>query len=105
MRKLLFALLLLTACGREPETTCCTPTKKVDKSKDPVCGMWVVPTDPQTFNTKFDNAIYYFCAESCRETFDRDPLYHVKACNCKKYKRNCDCDHCQGKQVPCDCGK
>lgn len=47
--------------------------------KDPVCGMSV---DPKTAAAKSDykGQTYYFCADGCKKTFDKEPQkYAAKA--------------------------
>jgi len=46
--------------------------------KDPVCGM-LVKTDEAAGRSEYQNKHYFFCAVTCKETFDRNPLrYTVK---------------------------
>lgn len=43
---------------------------------DPVCGMKINPADAAA--TSFvEGKTYYFCANSCKSTFERDPLSFV----------------------------
>jgi len=46
-------------------------------AKDPVCGMNV---DEKTAKYKSDymGKTYYFCSQSCKATFDRNPAKYVK---------------------------
>lgn len=48
--------------------------------RDPVCGMIFVKEDAagQTF---FENETYYFCAPSCKKSFDNDPKKYLGAFN------------------------
>jgi YHS domain-containing protein len=39
---------------------------------DPVCGMTVVP-GPKGIITTTDGETYYFCAEGCRQSFEKNP--------------------------------
>ena len=39
---------------------------------DPVCGMKVNPADAAA-QTTYSGAQIYFCAKSCKQTFDADP--------------------------------
>lgn len=39
---------------------------------DPVCGM-EVETERAAASAEYGGNTYYFCAESCRETFEQDP--------------------------------
>jgi YHS domain-containing protein len=44
--------------------------------EDPVCGMQInIDTAPA--RTVFDNEIYYFCSEECKEAFDRNPAKYL----------------------------
>jgi Cu+-exporting ATPase len=44
--------------------------------KDPVCGM-MVDERKTAFKTEFEGQTYYFCAASCKKSFDRDPGEYV----------------------------
>ena len=57
-------------------------------AKDPVCGMTV---DEKTakFKSDYMGKTYYFCAASCKTTFDKNPLKfaggksgHSSGCGC-----------------------
>jgi len=39
---------------------------------DPVCGMAVVP-GPKGIIATIDGETYYFCAEGCRQSFEKNP--------------------------------
>jgi P-type Cu+ transporter len=43
-----------------------------DAVKDPVCGMNVKPADAK-FRSEYQGKTYYFCSESCKRNFDREP--------------------------------
>jgi len=45
-------------------------------AKDPVCGMTV---DEKTakFKSQYRGKAYYFCAQSCKITFDKDPARYI----------------------------
>lgn len=45
--------------------------------RDPVCGMMVDPASTQ-MSTSHKGRTYYFCAESCRDAFDKDPKRYLK---------------------------
>ena len=46
--------------------------------KDPVCGM-LVKTDEAAGRSEYQGKSYFFCALSCKESFDRSPeRYAVK---------------------------
>jgi Cu+-exporting ATPase len=40
--------------------------------KDPVCGM-MVDEKKAKFKSDYMGKTYYFCAQSCKATFDKDP--------------------------------
>ena len=42
------------------------------KTKDPVCGMEVDPKKAAHTAT-YQRKTYYFCSQSCKESFDREP--------------------------------
>jgi Cu+-exporting ATPase len=44
--------------------------------KDPVCGM-LVKTDEAAGRSQYQGKTYFFCAVSCKETFDRSPQRYV----------------------------
>lgn len=46
-------------------------------AKDPVCGMMV---DEKTakFKSQFRGKTYYFCAQSCKVTFDKNPTRYLR---------------------------
>ena len=51
---------------------------------DPVCGIDVMSrgragwrVDRQAESTEYDGTVYYFCQESCRREFERDPEKYV----------------------------
>jgi YHS domain-containing protein len=44
---------------------------------DPVCGMDVNEDNPPA-KTQYDGAIYYFCSETCRTTFEEDPEEYIR---------------------------
>ena len=73
-----------------------------DKVKDPVCGMTIAKG---AVKADFDKADWYFCSESCREKFTKEPAKYAKACACAKTMKNCACEHCEGKRDPCDCAE
>lgn len=43
-----------------------------DMAKDPVCNMDVNPKSPGATET-YHGKTYYFCCESCKTTFDKNP--------------------------------
>ncbi len=99
----LVMLLVLVGCGKKEDSCCCTQTTtSVERSKDLICNMWVNKTD-KAIKTEFDNADYYFCAEDCKKQFLANPTKYTRICDCKKFKHDCQCEHCAGKRTPCDC--
>ena len=109
MIKFLVAAMLLVglvSCGKE-ESCCQQPAKPgVERMKDPVCGMWVnkdAKSRADVGTAMFDKGEYFFCAKECLIAFTGEPTKYVRACKCANLQRNCDCGHCAGKFVPCDC--
>ena len=41
-------------------------------AKDPVCGM-MVDEKKAKFKSDYNGKTFYFCASSCKTTFDKDP--------------------------------
>jgi YHS domain-containing protein len=46
-------------------------------AKDPVCGM-MVNEKMAKWKTTCAEKTYYFCAEACKRTFEKDPKKYVK---------------------------
>ena len=46
-------------------------------AKDPICGMEVDPKKASA-QSQHEGKTYYFCAKSCRETFEKDPKRYVE---------------------------
>jgi len=44
--------------------------------KDPICGM-LVKTDDAAGRSEYQGKHYFFCAVTCKETFDRNPQRYV----------------------------
>lgn len=42
------------------------------KATDPVCGM-TVDTETAAAKMEYKGKTYYFCAEGCRKSFEKDP--------------------------------
>ncbi len=51
-----------------------TPTTE---AKDPVCGMTVQTATAKT--TAYQNRVYYFCSNSCRDKFEASPATYAAA--------------------------
>ncbi len=64
------------------EHTCCNennskPTKNELKNKDPVCGMEVNGSTPNSL--EYEGQQYFFCSNHCRNKFEADPLRFIAA--------------------------
>ena len=46
-------------------------------AKDPVCGM-MVNEKTAKLRSDYNGTTYYFCAPSCKVTFDKNPAKYVK---------------------------
>ncbi|PMP73271.1 MAG: hypothetical protein C0180_07190 [Aciduliprofundum sp.] len=44
--------------------------------KDPVCGMEV--KEDTKFRSDYNGKTYYFCSESCKKQFDKNPEKYVR---------------------------
>jgi len=42
-------------------------------STDPVCGMEVDEAEAAVARSEYQGQTYYFCSESCKAEFDKDP--------------------------------
>lgn len=45
--------------------------------KDPVCGMEVSPETAAAVS-QYNGRSYYFCAEACKQAFDRNPEMYLQ---------------------------
>jgi YHS domain-containing protein len=45
--------------------------------KDPVCGMDVDEKTSQ-YKTRYGNETYYFCSQTCKTQFDKNPMKFIK---------------------------
>ncbi|HHT9125348.1 MAG TPA: YHS domain-containing protein [Candidatus Brocadiia bacterium] len=68
---------------------------------DPVCTM-EVKKDPEK-SIEHEGYTYYFCSKACMEKFKGDTKKY--ACPCVDIKPGCNCYHCTGKGVACECLK
>ncbi len=68
---------------------------------DRVCTMQIDKASAETL-TK-DGYTYYFCSDNCKTTFAKSPAKY--ACICPQLFGECDCGHCTGKGVPCECAE
>lgn len=66
---------------------------------DPVCGMGV-KKDPKK-SVEHKGYTFYFCSDSCIKKFQNDTEKY--ACPCPDIHVGCNCYHCTGKGVACDC--
>jgi Cu+-exporting ATPase len=55
-----------------------TPSSKLETFTDPVCKMTVGP-GRKGIISKYNGQEYYFCAEACRDSFDKDPQKYLEA--------------------------
>ena len=51
---------------------------KTFMAKDPICGM-TVDEKKAKFKTEYKGKTYYFCASSCKTTFDKNPTKYAGA--------------------------
>ena len=61
-------------------------------AKDPVCGMNVNEKTAK-IKSDYNGKTYYFCAPSCKATFDKDPAKYVKGTS-GGHSSDCCCGHC-----------
>ena len=52
-------------------------TETETKTKDPVCGMEVDKAQT-TITSSYEGKTYYFCSDSCKERFDKNPTGFLK---------------------------
>ena len=52
-------------------------SKEITMAKDLVCGMEVDESNPP-FTAVYKGTIYYFCSNSCKREFERDPEKFLK---------------------------
>jgi len=59
-------------------------------AKDPICGMTV---DEKTakYKSDYNGKTYFFCAPSCKATFDKAPAKYAKDAGDKKSSCGCGC--------------
>ena len=60
-------------------------------AKDPVCGM-MVDEKKAKFKSDYSGKTFYFCAASCKTTFDKDPAKYAGGSG--KQGHSCSCGHC-----------
>jgi YHS domain-containing protein len=71
------------------------------KAIDRVCTMQVDKEGAKTLSK--GGYTYYFCSDSCKNIFAKDPAKY--ACICPQLFEGCNCGHCTGKGVPCECAE
>jgi len=59
-------------CKKSGDTESAAPTASPEASLDPVCGM-DVEVEGAKYNSEYNGKTYYFCNETCKERFDKDP--------------------------------
>ena len=68
-RRLLAVILMALIAGISISAS--AQAKKVEKAKDPVCGM-MVDKDP-ALSVNYKGEVYYFCLKQDMEQFKKDP--------------------------------
>jgi YHS domain-containing protein len=63
-------------------------------AKDPICGM-MVDEKKAKFKSDYNGKTYYFCAPTCKATFDKDPAKYSKGTS-GGMNHSCGCG-CGGK--------
>lgn len=58
---------------------------------DPVCKM-TVDEKKATLKSEYEGKTYYFCAASCKATFEKNPAKYASGSG--KSGRSCCCGHC-----------
>ena len=62
-------------------------------AKDPVCGM-MVDEKKAKLKSDYNGKTFYFCAASCKATFDKNPAKFAGASSGKSGGCSCGHDHC-----------
>jgi YHS domain-containing protein len=62
-------------------------------AKDPICGM-IVDEKKTKFKSDYSGKTYYFCAASCKTTFDKAPAKYTGNTSTTGHSCNCGQDHC-----------
>jgi YHS domain-containing protein len=65
----------------------------MNMAKDPICGM-MVDEERAKFKTDYDGKTFYFCAASCKATFDKAPAKFAGGTAKTGHGCNCGGDHC-----------
>ena len=61
--------------------------------KDPICGM-MVDEKKTKLKSDYNGKTYYFCAPSCKATFDKSPAKFAGNTGTPGHSCNCGHDHC-----------
>jgi YHS domain-containing protein len=61
--------------------------------KDPICGM-MVDEKKAKFKSDYNGKTFYFCAASCKATFDKAPTKYAGNVGTTGHSCNCGHDHC-----------
>jgi YHS domain-containing protein len=59
-------------------------------AKDPICGM-MVDEKKAKFKSDYNGKTFYFCAPSCKATFDKDPAKYASGSSGKSGGGCCCC--------------
>jgi YHS domain-containing protein len=62
-------------------------------AKDPICGM-MVDEKKAKFKSDYNGKTFYFCAASCKATFDKSPAKYSGNTETTGHSCNCGHDHC-----------
>jgi YHS domain-containing protein len=65
----------------------------MNMAKDPVCGM-MVDEKKAKLKSDYNGKTYYFCAPSCKATFDKSPAKFLGNSGSTGHSCNCGHDHC-----------
>lgn len=100
-RNLIFGLVFVFSLGFSITYVNGLSFAEEGKVIDRVCTMQIDKASSETL-TK-DGYTYYFCSSDCKTTFANSPEKY--ACICPQLHEGCDCGHCVGKGVPCECAE
>ena len=75
MKKQVLAVMLIAALA-VLSVSALAQARKVEKAKDPVCGM-MVDKDPD-LSTAYKGETYYFCSRTDMDQFKKNPEKYVK---------------------------
>lgn len=59
-----------------------------DKAKDPVCGM-EIEVDKARFKSEYQGKTYYFCSQSDKTQFEKDPTKYLEGEHSEHMGHNC----------------